>query len=708
MATGARDAASIAALIAAVHAEPDSRDAKAVLADAWIACADPDANLRGELAALQLARAGRAGEPPIAVAQREHALLERGAEAWAGTLAEHFATADAGLAFRDGWCVGGVLLASRAAVLAAAAREPAWRQLRVLRAAWSPDRDDDVLALLADPIAARVDHVELATQAAAHALASGPPRPAIATLVAARADDPQADLAPDSALAYADALPNLATLALGATGYRVLAFARAAPVIERLARLVLIAPEPTRPLVEALAARAGALRELVVWPSVNRVPTDRRGWTIRLVRARAPGPFERVHGRHEALPARPAWRRSAELVGALASCPLGLAEVVLEAPRGAIVAQGERRVAAALAALAPAHIVTPWPALAPRDPHGVVLALRFAGDGLLASDRVEPVWTQLVDELGQDLDTFTVGARPTPRRLGGEPLAKLRGYADDARVETVTIASRTGRARLQLVRPRALAGAGIQTVGELEVCGDPGDALAPLVELFALGDFVGGEVELAGAPPRPRALRHPFAAYGPGPEAAWLMIFGGVLAANLPPPELAAFARAHAGARVIAPARAGVIAVALAAHPAEVTDELAARAIAELRAILDRRIRFDVRARAAALLADAAGALGLALAPPEPRYELEVAFARAPRPDGTEARLVVNVVEPFGAPRLRAELRWRDPATMTGDLALALADGWQDVPTAAHLDAALLAIADRLRALGPAWLAARA
>ncbi len=135
---------SVHELLAAIYAEPDNRDVKAVYGD-WLAGrGDP----QGELIGLALAGTTPASERRILALVAEHG------ERWAGALGAHFA--QIGRRFVDGFFAGGVL----EGVPPSAFDDPAWRLVRHLGAGWSSG--DLVLTLVGHPALAGVRSAQFA------------------------------------------------------------------------------------------------------------------------------------------------------------------------------------------------------------------------------------------------------------------------------------------------------------------------------------------------------------------------------------------------------------------------------------------------------------------------------------------------------------------------------------------------------------------
>jgi uncharacterized protein (TIGR02996 family) len=623
--------------LAAIHADPADLAARAVFADWLQERGDP----RGEFIALQLARvAGQPGDPA-----RERKLLADHGRAWAGALDKYFGAEHR--VFDGGFFAGGVLSELDLTELEATLRDPAWRLVRVLSA-----RDEQLVALLDRPELVSVRAVRDVVEETAAAIAGGRPRALTELGFIGRRNDADAphDRKPLEACV---ALPDLRTL--GVHPYvDTLDWLLEAPVLERIECLTIgSVARGLANALEAIARRAGSLRELRLLSRFSPMMAP-DGWSVTLRRDSAPGPFTaltaRFHtGKHgvahrvglieEVLDAIPAsWLRSIDI----------------DAGRKLTLKADERAGLAKLVARFDGldDVKVPWeaPPKRPAKSSGRDYAMELEGPGMLDPKRIGPIWKLVVEELGQQYDSFEVGTGNALRKLDDKPFEQIKKWAANKRAGSLELLRDGAAGSLTLNRHGRYATE--RTSAELVGIERSPEELADwFVRFCDLAKFWNGTVKLATS----RYTQEDFLFPGySAPDGGWLMFFGRPLADVLPLKRVQQLAARRELAGMFARATKHGLLVGIAASPDEATSKRL-RALADpLRSILVEgvieHLGYDLTALARATLGPIAKQLGLAFeATQDPATE--VRFVNRKR------QLVVDVRWPLDGPSIDLELR---------------------------------------------------
>ena len=173
---------------------------------------------------------------------------------------------------------------------------PAWSLVRVLEPGdWGTE--EHLLALFDRPELHAVQAVHGLTELNAAAVAAGARRTLTELSWEDRYDSPT--IGRDHALATCDAFPELTTIGmLIGNARRLRAWFAEAPVVECITRLVVRVKENLDEMLELLATRGGALREIELLSLDRGALTDETGWRFRLRRETAPEPFVSLVARH--------------------------------------------------------------------------------------------------------------------------------------------------------------------------------------------------------------------------------------------------------------------------------------------------------------------------------------------------------------------------------------------------------------------------
>ncbi|MBA3540424.1 MAG: hypothetical protein H0T79_12505, partial [Deltaproteobacteria bacterium] len=446
--------------------------------------------------------------------------------------------------------------------------------------------------------------------------------------------------------------------------HRLRAWFAEAPVLERIERLVVRVKDNLTEMLEALALRGGALREVELVALDRGSLTDDAGWHFRLRREVAPGPFVSLIARHRVGKTTRRWNFVSDLQRPLAAVPADWLRVLhVDAGRKVTLNAADRRqLGAAVARFTRLEEVTvPWevpPLRGPAPPSGMRLSLNLRGEGLLDPATIERVWRLVVDELGQVYDGFEVGYNSTLRALGDKPFERAVKWAANARTNRLELLRDGYPEKLVLTRGRR---SNNDEYTSLELAlGErtPEEFVAWFARFLDIAAFESGQCELAQSD-RQRDLFDQWE-YQPRPQGGWLLVFGPRYLPVLPRERVARLAsRPGLAGLFVAQTQRNLI-IGVAPTPAEVTTDRLRLVATELRAIIDRqlteRLGYDLAERAKAILGPAATELGLS-ARPDPNRKWTLNFVKAGPP---EWQIAVELSDVLGEPTVDIVLRSQD------------------------------------------------
>ncbi|MFO0549962.1 MAG: TIGR02996 domain-containing protein [Polyangiaceae bacterium] len=425
--TAKLDERTEAELLTAIHEHPEDLSFRLVYADWLTARGDP----RGELISLQVARTE--GRSTDKTQRRERALIDEYGEKWAGALQKVFHQP---LFFENGFLAGGKIRGIEAADLAGLEQDPGWQFIRLIHHEGYSGLS--LSAILDLPMFSGVRVIHGAGHHQAVQLARGEPR-AIGELHVDVTS--QFDGATVHPLATCSALPQLRRLRINWLYGRSPHWLFDAPVLSRLDTLIVT--EVKQHEWEKLASCGGTLLQIEVIEQVPRHDeATSSGWRFVLSRSAAPGPFDQLYGEWVLGPNAHDIDKRAGIQSLLDSLPDGWLKGLRVAPSRALVfaKDQEQTIQDALKRFpALTTLETPWdlsssnrPIEAPKP-----FVIRLNGD-FYPEGRLAHVWERLL-EMGCQYDSFRVGSNQTHRDLGRDPRAKLLKWAENSKVDSITL-----------------------------------------------------------------------------------------------------------------------------------------------------------------------------------------------------------------------------------------------------------------------------
>ena len=542
-----------AGLLAAIYENPDDLASIQVYGD-WLAeRGDP----RGEFIALQLA-----GEPG-------ERLVEQHGRAWAGALDPYFA--DHARIFERGFLAGGTLVALLEAQLDEVLEDPAWRTVRTIDVRPSTELVGIALARHPKSRVRTLGHVSAMT---GRALANGEPCELRELFV--RGVDQL------GVLATAPSLPALEVLGLEGPLDREWT---SAPILDRIRRVVVTQLDSA--MHDALAARDGALREIEIGHGSIFSPA----WTVKLVRDAAPGPFSTI------LATRNLGDNAFQLVDKLGRLPNKSPRALLVTSDRPLLAAEAQRIDKALDRFTQLdRIELPW-----KRSDRSTKTLAFAGSGAwLKEVALADLW-DLLAELGQRYEVFTINNNVKQHALGKDPKGRLeKRHAKGMMSFTL---AREGAAETFGWRYNEIT-------GNLVVAELSPDALADaFARLLATAKMTDGTFGVV-----PQHTYRGLGWFGDVPRPGWIMTLDAKLFAHISHHEIEDLARTPLLGGLTVTRTAAHVLVRLATSPDEVTAEVLDAFQTELGNLLletvRRRLGFDPYAQITSHLAPVLQARG--------------------------------------------------------------------------------------------------